>query len=155
MSSTYLNLFKFYLSIHNSEIQASPIGLIAVSLCLVQDFPTRKLSVSLSGHSPFKHLNGDLLFEPIRFQWCYRLLKLANHVISLGKQLFCRVLGKIGKNLSDAQKIILIDFREVLKASQTLSLDAHALIYHGCNKLPVEGNPLEFPIQTQATDTLA
>ena len=53
--------------------------------------------------------------------------------------------------------IILIDFREFLKARQTLSLDtnAHALFDHGGNKQPVEGNPLEFPIQTQVTDTLA
>ena len=106
MSFAYLDLFKFYLSIHNSEIQASPIGLIVVDLCLVLGFPSHKLSASLSGHSPFKHLNGDLLFKPIQFQWCYRFLKLADHVISLSKQFFCRVLGKAGspENDSDSTK---------------------------------------------------
>ena len=38
---TYLNLFKFYLSVHNTDTQAPSIGLIVVDLCHVLGFPSQ------------------------------------------------------------------------------------------------------------------
>ena len=55
-------IYSSFTSAHHTDTQAPTIGLIVVDLCLVLGFPSHKLSVFLSDHSPFKHLNGDILF---------------------------------------------------------------------------------------------